>query len=188
MATFRLIFPPLNNYLSPVTSKSLFTTTRHNPQHVLHQLLPLPKITGCNLRLHGHGLTLPDLQYSYIVSYSYLRKKFWTVCSTVTFINVLISCLFALLAWLGLCIMLCISLPYFVSYFVTCMYVCRLRLSKLSLKNLTTTTITHRSVHIACRVFGQTVWLYVTLTIDYFDQLISVICVLHYSNDYLLDC
>ena len=36
----------------------------------LHQLLPLPKITGYNLRLRGHGLTLPDLQSSY------MRKNF----------------------------------------------------------------------------------------------------------------
>ena len=45
---------------------NLFTAARHNPQHVLHQLLPLPKITGYNLRLRGHGLTLPDLQSSYL--------------------------------------------------------------------------------------------------------------------------
>jgi len=32
--------------------------------------------------------------------------------------------------------------PFLVSYFVTCMCVCRLRLSKSSLKNLTTTTMT----------------------------------------------
>jgi len=48
---------------------------------------------------------------------------------------VLIACLFALLVWLGLCIMFCISLPYS----VTCMSVDFVSV-KVSLKNLTTTT------------------------------------------------
>ena len=62
-------FPSLEQLLDS-SDESLFTATRHNPQHVLHQLLPLPKITGYNLRLRGHGLTLPDLQSSY------MRKNF----------------------------------------------------------------------------------------------------------------
>ena len=47
------------------------------------------------------------------------KMLFWTVCCTVTFINVLIFCFFTLLAWLGFCMMFCIILPYF----VTCMSV-----------------------------------------------------------------
>jgi len=53
-------FPSLEQLLES-NDESLFTATRHNPQHVLHQLLPLPKITGYNLRLRGHSLTLQDL-------------------------------------------------------------------------------------------------------------------------------
>ena len=49
---------------------SLFTTTRYNPQHVLHQLLPPPKHTGCNLRSRGHGLTLS------VIPSEYMRKNF----------------------------------------------------------------------------------------------------------------
>jgi len=52
-------FPSLEQLLES-SDESLFTATRHNPQHVLHYLLPLPKISGYNLRLRGHGLTPPS--------------------------------------------------------------------------------------------------------------------------------
>jgi len=34
-----------------------------NPQHVLCQLLLPPPRTGYNLRSHGHGLILPEVQF-----------------------------------------------------------------------------------------------------------------------------
>ena len=49
---------------------SLFTATRYNPQHVLHQLLPPPKHSGYNLRSRGHGLTLS------VIPSEYMQKNF----------------------------------------------------------------------------------------------------------------
>ena len=58
---------------------------------------------------------------------------FRTVCYTMTFINVLISCFLTLLAWLDIRIMFCISLPYFCYT-----YICRLCICQsFSLKKLT---------------------------------------------------
>ena len=37
----------------------LFFSARHNPNHVLHRLLPQPKTTEHNLRQRTHNLTLP---------------------------------------------------------------------------------------------------------------------------------
>ena len=39
--------------------KNLFRSSRYNPHHVLHRLLPQPKDTGYNLRQRAHNLTLP---------------------------------------------------------------------------------------------------------------------------------
>jgi len=65
MATFRLIFPPLNQYLSRVTNLFLPPPDIIRSMYYTNCLIPVPKITGYNLRLRGHGLTLPDLQSSY---------------------------------------------------------------------------------------------------------------------------
>jgi len=37
----------------------LFFSARHNPNHVLHRLLPKPKTSEHNLRQRTHNLTLP---------------------------------------------------------------------------------------------------------------------------------
>ena len=50
--------------------ESLFRSIRHNPQHVLHQLLPPPKHTGYNLRSRGHGLALS------VIPSEFMRKNF----------------------------------------------------------------------------------------------------------------
>ena len=59
-------FLPLDDLLD-ASDESLFTSTRYNPQHVLHQLLPPPKQISYNLRPRGHGLTL---------SSEFMRKNF----------------------------------------------------------------------------------------------------------------
>ena len=41
------------------SNEKLFFLSRHNPNHVLHRLLPQPKIVGYNLRERTHNLTLP---------------------------------------------------------------------------------------------------------------------------------
>ena len=38
--------------LLDTSDESLFTSTQYNPQHILHQLLPTPKLTGYNLHSH----------------------------------------------------------------------------------------------------------------------------------------
>ena len=40
--------------------ETLFHSSRYNPHHVLHRLLPQPKDTGHNLRQRAHNLTLPS--------------------------------------------------------------------------------------------------------------------------------
>jgi len=55
---------------TPSSDDSLFTATRYNTQHVLHQLLPRPKHTVHNLLSRGHGLTL------FVTPSEYTRKKF----------------------------------------------------------------------------------------------------------------
>jgi len=39
--------------------EQLFFSSRYNPNHVLHRLLPQPKRTDYNLRQRTHKLTLP---------------------------------------------------------------------------------------------------------------------------------
>ena len=39
---------------------NLFHSSRYNPHHVLHRLLPQPKDTGYKLRQRAHNLTLPS--------------------------------------------------------------------------------------------------------------------------------
>jgi len=39
--------------------EKLFYSSRYNPTHVLHRLLPQPKRNDCNLRQRTHNLTLP---------------------------------------------------------------------------------------------------------------------------------
>jgi len=56
--------------LPDASDDSLFSFTRYNPQHVLHQLLPPPKQTFYNLRSRGHGLTLSDIPSEF------MRKNF----------------------------------------------------------------------------------------------------------------
>ena len=53
-------FLPLDDLLD-ASAESHFTSTRYNPQQVLHQLLPPPKQISYNLRSRGHGLTLSAL-------------------------------------------------------------------------------------------------------------------------------
>jgi len=67
--------PYITDFLSPddlldASDDSLFTSTRYNPQHVLHQLLPPPKQTSYNLRSRGHGLTLS------VIPSEFMRKNF----------------------------------------------------------------------------------------------------------------
>jgi len=50
-------FQPVYDLLD-ASDESLFTSTRYNPQHVLHQLLPPPKQISYNFHSRGHGLTL----------------------------------------------------------------------------------------------------------------------------------
>ena len=56
--------------LLDANDESLFTSTRYNRQHVLHQLLPPPKQTCYNLRPRGHGLTLS------VIPSEFMRKNF----------------------------------------------------------------------------------------------------------------
>jgi len=74
-------FQPLDNLLD-ASDESLFTSTRYNPQHVLHQLLPPLKQISYNLRSRGHGLTLSAIPSEF------MRKNFCTVCCTMIYINV----------------------------------------------------------------------------------------------------
>ena len=39
--------------------EQLFFSSRYNPNHVLHRILPQPKRTDYNLRQRTHNLTLP---------------------------------------------------------------------------------------------------------------------------------
>jgi len=39
---------------------NIFHSSRYNPHHVLHRLLPQPKDTGYKLRQKAHNLTLPS--------------------------------------------------------------------------------------------------------------------------------
>jgi len=50
-------FQPVYDLLD-ASDESLSTSTRYNPQHVLHQLLPPPKQISYNFPSRGHGLTL----------------------------------------------------------------------------------------------------------------------------------
>jgi len=94
-------------------SAPFFTATRHNPSmYYINCFLSLKSLV-INSVCVDMDLLYPTCN---LVT---CEKIFWTVYCTVTFINVLISCFFTLLAWLGLCIMFCIRLPYF----VTCMSV-----------------------------------------------------------------
>ena len=45
--------------LSEDSDDKLFFSTRYNPNHVLHRLLPQPKNTQYHLRQRTHGLILP---------------------------------------------------------------------------------------------------------------------------------
>ena len=65
----RVAFLSLEDLLDS-SDDSLFTATRYNPQHVLHQLLPPPKRTGYYLRSRGHSLTLS------VIPSEYMRKNF----------------------------------------------------------------------------------------------------------------
>ena len=62
-------FPTLDDLLD-ASDESLFTSTRYNRQHILHQLLPPPKQTCYNLRPRGHGLNLS------IIPSEFMRKNF----------------------------------------------------------------------------------------------------------------
>jgi len=56
--------------LLDASDDSLFTYTRYNPQHVLHQLLSPLEQTSYNLRSRGHSLTLS------VVPSEFMRKNF----------------------------------------------------------------------------------------------------------------
>jgi len=73
----KAVFSPWSNRLNgmgtslPTTFKTLdelrqelddnlFHSSRYNPHHVLHRLLPQPKDTGYKLRQRAHNLTLPS--------------------------------------------------------------------------------------------------------------------------------
>ena len=77
----RFGYLPLDDLLD-AGDESLFTATRDNPQHVLHQLLPPPEQISYNLRSCGHGLTLSAIPQSSCA------KTFCTVCCTMIYINV----------------------------------------------------------------------------------------------------
>ena len=62
-------FHPLDDLLD-ASDESLFRSTRYNPQHVLHQLLPPPKQISYNLRSRGHGLKLSAIPSEF------MRKNF----------------------------------------------------------------------------------------------------------------
>jgi len=62
-------FHPLDDLLD-ASDESLFTSTRYNPQHILHQLLPPPKQISYNLCSRGHGLTLSAIPSEF------MRKNF----------------------------------------------------------------------------------------------------------------
>jgi len=62
-------FHPRDDLLD-ASDESLFTSTRYNPQHILHQLLPPPKQISYNLRSRGHGLTLSAIPSEF------MRKNF----------------------------------------------------------------------------------------------------------------
>jgi len=62
-------FHPLDD-LPDASDESLFMSTRYNPQHVLHQILPPPKQITYNLRSRGHGLTLSAIPSEF------MRKNF----------------------------------------------------------------------------------------------------------------
>ena len=59
-------FHPLDDSLD-ASNESLFTSTRYNPQHVLHQLLQTDQL---HLRSRGHGLTLSAIPSEF------MRKNF----------------------------------------------------------------------------------------------------------------
>ena len=48
------------------SDNTMFLAILHNPDHVLHFLLPPPKTTGHDLRKRGHGLTLTATQSSLV--------------------------------------------------------------------------------------------------------------------------
>ena len=62
-------FLPLDDLLD-ASDESLFTSTRYNPQYILHQLLPPPKQISYNLHSRGHRLTLSSIPSEF------MRKNF----------------------------------------------------------------------------------------------------------------
>ena len=55
----------------------LFHSSRYNPYHVLHQLLPPPKDTGHDLRKRSHNLTLPT-GLSYVCKQNFVNRMLFT--------------------------------------------------------------------------------------------------------------
>jgi len=99
-------FHPLDDLLD-ASDESLFTSTRYNPQHVLHQLLPPSKQISYNLRSRGHGLTLSAIHSEF------MRKNFlYRMLYNDIYINVKTCVIFfadtvvyivCLLCWLCVC-------------------------------------------------------------------------------------
>ena len=71
-------FHPLDDLLD-ASDESLFMSTRYNPQHVLHQLLPPPKQISYNLRSHGHGLTLSAIPSEFMRKKNFLYRMLYNV-------------------------------------------------------------------------------------------------------------
>jgi len=98
-------FPSLERLLES-SDESLFTATRHNPQHyVLHNCFLFPKLLVITYVCADMGLHYPTcnlgiceknfLNHGYKVFLSYNHVLNRSLCCTETFINVFISCLFA---------------------------------------------------------------------------------------------
>jgi len=56
----------------------------HNPHHYLHQVLPLPKQSGYNIRSRGQGLTLPKRSVIYV-------EVLFVVCFRETFVSIIVG-------------------------------------------------------------------------------------------------
>jgi len=85
--------------------ESLFRSIWHNPQHVLHQLLPPPKHTSYNLRSRGHGLTLSVIEFmrkNFINRMLFNDDIYWLLmfyrqdCTLFTFMVILCFCIVCL--------------------------------------------------------------------------------------------
>ena len=93
----RFGYLPLDDLLD-AGDESLFTSTRYNPQHVLHQLLPPPKQISYNLRSRGHGLTLSSIPSEF------MRKNFlYRMLYNDIYINVKTCVIFLLTLLFTLC-------------------------------------------------------------------------------------